>query len=180
MKNASKVRNCFVSYHHERVQKYASKLRNRIVDMRVSDFSLKADISHLTDESIYKVVREKIRNCAVTIVLIGERTRHRKWIDWELWASLRAYNKTYDLYKSFKPNGLLGIYLPTGYHSIPDRFKDNMRSGFAVSMKWENIDRDFESKVNYAFWSRTKLRHKIKNDRERLDCNYLDFLGFRI
>ena len=174
------TRNCFVSYHHENDQKYISKLRNIISQMKVADYSLKDDIGHLTDDTIYKKVREKMRTCSVTIVLIGERTGHRKWIDWEIWASLRSYNHPYDTFKSFKPNGLLGIFLPTYTHSIPDRLKDNMDSGYAVSMKWENLEMDFESKVNYAYWSRTNIDYKINNSRERKNSDDWDLFGLRI
>jgi hypothetical protein len=71
-----KIRNCFVSYHHKRDQKYISKLRKVITQMKVTDYSLKDDIGHLTDDKIYKKVREKMRSCSVTVVLIGERTGH--------------------------------------------------------------------------------------------------------
>lgn len=175
-----KTRNCFVSYHHENDQKYISKLRIVISGMKVADYSLKDDIGHLTDETIYKKVREKMRNCSVTVILIGERTGHRKWIDWEIWASLRGYNHPTDSYKSFKPNGLLAIFLPGGNHSIPERLQDNISSGYAVSMKWENLERDFESKVNYAYWNRTNVDYKIKNGRERLSEDYWNILGFKI
>lgn len=175
-----KIRNCFVSYHHDNDQKYLAKLRKTITNMRVADYSLKDDIGHLTDETIYKKVREKMRNCSVTVVLVGSRTGHRKWIDWEIWASLRGYTHPYDPYKSFKPNGLLGIFLPVESHSVPNRLQDNIDSGFAVSMKWENFERDFESKVNYAYWNRTNVPRKIDNRRERMEEDYWDFLGFRI
>lgn len=148
--------------------------------MKVADYSLKDDLGHLTDETIYKKVREKMRRSSVTVVLIGERTGHRKWIDWEIWASLRGYTHPYDPYKSFKPNGLLGIFLPVESHSIPNRLQDNIDSGFAVSIKWENLERDFESKVNYTYWNRTNVPRKIDNSRERMEEDYWDFLGFRI
>lgn len=174
------IRNCFVSYHHEYDQKYLNKLRKIIGSMKVADYSLKNDIGDLTDETIYKKIREKMRNCSVTVVLIGERTGYRKWIDWEIWASLRGYNHPYDKLKTFKPNGILAIYLPTESHSIPDRLQDNIDSGYAVSMNWNNLERDFESKVNYAYWNRTNLTYKIDNRRERMENNYINFLGFRI
>jgi hypothetical protein len=47
-------------------------------------------------------------------------------------------------------------------------------------MKWENVERDFESKVDLAYWNRTNVDYKIDNTRERLDSNYMNFLGFRI
>ncbi len=174
------IRNCFVSYHHERDQKYLSKLRRIITGMKVADYSLKDDIGHLTDETIYKKVREKMRNCSVTVVLIGERTGHRKWIDWEIWASLRAYNHPYNPFLSFKPNGLLGIYLPVYNHSVPARLQDNIDSRYAVSMKWENLEKDFESKVNWAYSNRTNCTNRIDNSRGRSENNSWDFLGFKI
>jgi hypothetical protein len=47
-------------------------------------------------------------------------------------------------------------------------------------MKWENLERDFESKVNYAYWNRTNFARKIENGRERMDEDYWDLFGFRI
>jgi hypothetical protein len=175
-----KTRNCFVSYHHGRDQDYLHELREIISGVRVADYSLKDDISHLTEDTIYKKIREKMRNCSVTVVLIGERTGHRKWIDWEIWASLRGYNHPTDIYKSFKPNGLLAIYLPVSSHSVPPRLLDNINSGYAVSMNWKNIDKDFESKINYAYWNRTNNAYKIDNSRQRQGDNKVNFLGFKI
>lgn len=176
---ALSIRNCFVSYHHERDQKYLDKLRQAIGGMMVADYSLKDDIGHFTEDTIYKKIRGKMRSCSVTIALIGERTGHRKWIDWEIWASLRGYTHI-DPLKGFKPNGLLAIYLPVDSHSVPERLQDNIDSGYAVCMDWCNLERDFESKVNYAYWKRTNNAYKIDNRRERIDSNYLDFLGFKI
>lgn len=169
-----------MSYHHDNDWKYLSKLRQVVKSMKVSDYSLKNDIGHLTDETIYKKVRSKMRTCSVTVVLIGARTGYRKWIDWEIWSSLRAYNHPYDKKMSFKPNGLLAIYLPVENHSIPERLKDNIESGYVVSMKWKNLERDFESKVNYAYWKRNNAINKIRNSRERQSNDYLNILGFRI
>jgi hypothetical protein len=174
-----KIRNCFVSYHHANDQKYLAKLLKIVTNIKVADYSIKNNIGHLTDETIYKKVREKMRNCSVTVVLIGSRTGHRKWMDWEIWASFRSYTHPYEPLKSFKPNGLLAIFLPTDCLSVPDRLADNINSGYAVSMKWENFEIDFESKVNYTFWNRTNNAYKINNSRERENCNSINFLGFK-
>jgi hypothetical protein len=175
-----KTRNCFISYHHNNDQDYLTELRRVVKSMKVADHSLKDDIGHFTDETIYKKVRSKMRTCSVTIVLIGDRTGHRKWVDWEIWASLRGYKHPYDKSKSFKPNGLLAIFLPTNDHSIPRRLEDNIKSGYAVSMNWENLGRDFENKVNYAYGKRNNATRSIRNSRERMTEDYWNFLGFRI
>ena len=145
----------------------------------VSDFSLKEDISHCSDETIYKKIREKMRWCSVTIVLIGKRTGHRVWIDREIWASLRRYNHPYDPRKSFKPNGLLGIYLPEDSHSVPDRLQDNIDSKYAVTMHWDQIYKQLDKKINQAYQNREK-QYLIDNGREKLTKNYWDILGIRI
>jgi hypothetical protein len=121
-----------------------------------------------------------MRSCSVTFVLIGKRIGHRKWIGWEIWASLRGYTHPSDPNKSFKPNGLLGIFLPVESHSFPNRLQDKIDSGFAVNMKWENMVRDFESKVNYVYWNRTNVSRKIDNSRERMVEDYWDFSDFGI
>jgi len=177
---ALQSRNFFVSYHHDHDQAYVEELRQLKQGMKVADYSLKEDISEYTDEQIYKVIRNKMRACSVTIVLIGERTGHRKWLDWELWASLRSYKNSKNPRRSFKPKGLLAIYLPTASHSVPKRLQANIDSGYAVSMKWKNIERDLEGRINYAIWKRDNASHEIKNNLERFDRNAFNFLGFRI
>ncbi len=174
------ARNFFVSYHHDYDQKYIRALRKVKQGMKVSDYSLKEDISEYTDDQIYKVIRDRMRTCSVTIVLIGEKTGHRKWIDWELWASLRGYKNSKNPKKTFKPKGLLAIYLPTVNHSVPKRLKANISSGYAVSMRWKNLERDLESKINYAIWKRENFNHEIKNNLPRRARNAINFLGFNI
>lgn len=160
-------RRCFISYHHENDEKYVLQLRDRLSDKLVIDYSLKEDISHMSDEVIYQEIREKMRNCSVTVVLIGDRTGERHWIDWEIWASLRAYRHPYDSLRSFKPNGLLGVFLPTSSPWIPDRLQDNIKSRYAQLMKWENFEQHFESKVTFAHWKRSNRQYLIDNSRPR-------------
>lgn len=173
------MKNCFLSYHHENDEHYVDELRKLCVGNYLIDYSLKYDISHLTDDTIYKKIRDKLRRSSVTIILIGERTGDRLWIDREIWASLRGYDHPYDWTRSFKPNGLLGIYLPEHTLCVPDRLQDNIDSGYAVTMKWRNVERDLEKKVELAAFNRSTKRHLIRNERVRMDDNYSRFLGFR-
>lgn len=71
-------------------------------------------------------------------------------------------------------------FFPNDTHFIRDRLKDNMESGYTVSMKWGNVKRGFESKVNYAYCNRTNVLYKIDNSRESKDRNYPNFLRFKI
>jgi hypothetical protein len=166
-------RNCFVSYHHERDQEYFNKLNAKLSGLHANDYSLHSDISHLETESIYRKVREKMRSCSVTIVLIGERTGHRKWIDWEIWGSLRSYSHSEPV-RSFRPSGLIGILLPVSSHSVPKRLIDNIYSGYAMCMRWEHIESDFEHMISLAHRFRTRFPHRIDNSRPRQRINVPD------
>jgi MTH538 TIR-like domain (DUF1863) len=166
------MRNCFICYHHDRDQDYLEELRANGAD-GIFDYSLKNDISDLMNETIYKKIRQKMYRCSVTIVLIGNRTGHRKWIDWELWASLRPYKHPTDLTKNFIPNGLVGVYLPGYSHSVPDRLQDNIDSEYAVMIDWEDIDRDLENAVKKAYQNRMFFSKRIDNSRQQMTKNYL-------
>lgn len=177
---SSRARNCFLSYHHDDDQQFTHELRDRIRRMRVSDYSLKEDISHLDEDLIYRLVREKMRRCSVTVVLIGARTGHRKWVDWEMWSSLRSYRNTREPHRSFRPNGLLGIYLPTKRHSIPPRLQDNLESGYATCIEWKEVPRHLEKAVNLAYDHRFSRAEFIVNNRPLLDRDYFDLMGLRL
>lgn len=113
----------------------------------------------MTDDEILAAIRqEHLKDSTVTIVLIGSETANRKWIDWEIYSSLRPYG-------SRSRNGLLGIYLPTAGET-PARLQDNIDSGYAVTMEWENISWQLESKIDEAFNNRGKS-DLVRNSRKR-------------
>jgi hypothetical protein len=165
-------RNCFVSYHHEQDQEFVEILKTMVDDLNISDRSLHSDISHLEEDTIYKRVREKMRSCSTTLILVGQKTGHRKWVDWEIWSALRSYSHPDEPSKSFKPHGLIAIFLPTDRHSIPNRLRDNIVSGYAVCIKWENIEQDFHPALELAYHNRTRHTHRIDNTRKRQRMNY--------
>lgn len=117
------MRNVFVSYAHRLDQSSADEFRLKFGNERTvfSDRSLSnKDLGHLSDETIKdRYIRPKIRSSSVTIVLIGEETAGRWWIDWELYYSLL---KT----KGNDRNGILGINIPYKKKWIPKRLEDNM------------------------------------------------------
>lgn len=78
-------------------------------------------------EYIISAIRERyIRDTSVTIVLIGQCTHSRKYVDWEIKSSLRQPTNGI-------PNGLLGLAVPPPkdflgnpiWHNLPDRFSKN-------------------------------------------------------
>ena len=154
----------FVSYHHSNDQKKADYLRTKYGDNNtLLDSSLYEAYECSSDDKILAAIRQNhLKDSTVTIVLIGSETANRKWIDWEICASLRPYG-------SRSLNGLLGIYLPTAGET-PARLQDNIDSGYAVTMKWENISWQLQSKIDEAYKNREKI-DLLRNARKRRDRN---------
>ncbi len=154
----------FVSYHHENDQSKATHLRDTYgEDNTLIDRSLADAYDDKTDDEILALIRTNhLKDSTVTIVLIGSETANRKWVDWEIYASLRPYG-------SRTRNGLLAIYLPTA-GTTPARLQDNLDSGYAVSMNWGNISWQLESKIQEAFDNRSKS-DLVRNSRARRQRN---------
>lgn len=154
----------FVSYHHANDQAKADYLRTEYGENNtLLDRSLNEAYEDMTDDEILAAIRtEHLKDSTVTIVLIGSETANRKWVDWEIYASLRPYGKR-------SRNGLLGIYLPTAGET-PARLQDNIDSGYAVTMKWENISWQLESKIEEAYNNRNKS-DLVRNSRKRRERN---------
>lgn len=82
----------FISYHHSSDQEYKDLLvqfgkNNSIfIDQSVDT----GDISDsLSDEQIRRSIRDNyLRDSTVTIVLVGQETKRRKHVDWEIYSSM--------------------------------------------------------------------------------------------
>ena len=90
-------------------------------------------------------------------MLIGEKSHERKYLDWEIKATLD------------KCHGLVGIVLPkhsknpNGEIIVPDRFLDNVRSGYAAWAHWQNLTKHELTKlINVAV---SKSKFQIDNSR---------------
>ncbi len=153
----------FVSYHHANDQSRANHLRDTYgSDNTLIDRSLADSYDNKTDDEILALIRkDHLKDSTVTIVLIGSETSKRKWVDWEIYSSLRPYGDR-------SRNGLLGIYLPTA-GDTPARLQDNIDSDYAVTMKWENISWQLSSKIDEAFNNRFSGKHD--NTRKRRERN---------
>lgn len=125
------MRNVFVSYAHRLDQKQADDFRMKFggTGMVFSDRSLEnMDLGNLSDDTIKNnYIRPKIKNSSVTIILIGEETGGRWWVDWEIYYSLLHTQGN-------ARNGLLGIRLPYKKHFIPKRLEQNLNMGLIIDM----------------------------------------------
>lgn len=132
----STKRKIFVSYHHGGDQWYYNQFSTLFHDQyeAVFDNSIERMIDSDNVDYVMQRIRDKhISGTSCTVLLIGEQTHERKYIDWEIKATLE------------KQHGLVGIVLPShqktfdGKIIVPDRFYDNFTSGFASWEYWGNL-----------------------------------------
>lgn len=88
------VHRVFLSYHHANDQWAKEHIVNMNEQFRIFvDYSVNSgdiDDEFLSDEQIRIRVRDEyLRDSSVTVVLVGEETRNRKHVDWELYSSMR-------------------------------------------------------------------------------------------
>jgi MTH538 TIR-like domain (DUF1863) len=129
-------RKLFVSYHHDRDQEYYDHFSSVFCGSfeLATDRSLARRIGSESAEYVMRRIREDyLTGSSVTVVLCGEQTPWRKYVDWEICASLN------------QQMGLVGINLPTnpvrtdGTCIVPDRLRDNIVSGYAVWASWNGM-----------------------------------------
>lgn len=99
----------FISYHHKNDQWAKEELLkiNKIYEIFIDGSVQIGDIdeSH-SDEEIREIIRDEyLKDTTVTILLVGEETKNRKHIDWELYSSMHDG-------KINKKSGILVIQLP--------------------------------------------------------------------
>lgn len=135
--------NVFISYHYEQdfadKEQFVQMMGNHIVDKSVNIGDIVSD-SRPTEATLQRIREDHIADASVTIVLIGRCTWKRKYVDWEIGASLRD--------TATNPRcGLLGILLPShpnygeeryDSHLIPPRLSDNCNGNnpFACIYDW--------------------------------------------
>ena len=94
----------FVSYQHSRDQEYYDEFCRIFHDTHeaVFDNSLERRIDSDNVDYVIRRIRENcITGTSCTVVLVGAETWGRKYVDWEIQATLE------------KGHGLIGAYLPT-------------------------------------------------------------------
>lgn len=144
-------RKCFVSYHQDDL---------KAVDAFIDRFGPKNFIKRGI------TLPEEVIDSTVTIVLVGLCTWSRRFVDWEIQASLRQP-------ASELPNGLIGILLDrTTRPPLPPRFKVNRDSGYARYHYYPDSTSSLEEWIEDAYFARQERSRLIKNPRERFLSNY--------
>jgi hypothetical protein len=134
---STKRRKIFVSYHHGEDQWFYDEFSRLFHDAweTVFDNSLERRIDSDNTTYVMQRIRDQyITGTSCTILLIGGQTHLRKYVDWEIKATLA------------KEHGILGIVLPSylrnieGKIIVPDRFHFNVLTGYARYIFWENLN----------------------------------------
>jgi len=107
-------------------------------------------------------IRENyISGSSCTIVLVGKDTWGRKYVDWEIKATLE------------KEHGLIGVQLPTASVSadkkvtVPGRLYDNIKTAYAVWTNWQNITAGVVTCTQLIEQANVRDKKLINNSRER-------------
>ena len=133
-------RKIFVSYRHGHDQWFYNEFSRIFGDTYdvISDNSLDRAIDSDDTDYVLRRIRENyITGSSCTIVLCGSETPNRKYVDWEIKATLD------------KEHGLIGVNLPTSITApqggviVPDRLYDNIQSGYAVWIDWVSLTSEF-------------------------------------
>ena len=187
----------FISYHHANDQYYKKCLVNmgKYYEIFIDRSVDTGEISdNLTDQAIREKIRDEyLRDSTVTVVLVGEKTKRRKHVDWEIYSSMIDG-------KINKKSGILVVNLPStetdcsirvahsgekqaaypdihGWETITSRTELELRYPCMPDRIIDNLVK-LEAKVSVSNWSRiennqTALRFLIDaafND--RATCEY--------
>jgi len=168
----------FISYHHDdqdRVNEFIDTFdyERRVFITRALGVGMADDIIDNTDtDYVMRRIRELyLKDSTVTIVLIGKCTWARRYVDWEIQASLRHG-------ETVTPNGLLGIVLPSAGKkpTPPDRLYKNLKSensdeGYAQWFWYPQRKDTLTNWIEDAFQARTSRANFIVNPRDRFKYN---------
>ena len=133
MHNKHKV---FISYHHGNDQSYKEELLKLNYDKNIF-IDKSVDTGGIDENLPAQKIREKIRDdylqdSTVTIVLVGQETKHRKHVDWEIYSSM------YDGQVN-KRSGIFVINLPTIKEPFMHTSHDNEKVWYQNNLKWTSF-----------------------------------------
>lgn len=153
-------RKIFISYHHGGDQAYYDACTKTFSDTYDIFYDKSLTRAYNSDDDDYvrwAIGQNDITGSSCTIVLCGENTHTRKYVDWEI------------KYTLDKKHGLIGLWLPTlpllanNGTQKPDRLQDNVDSGYAKWVKWGELTvDDWKATIETSVAANVGL---IKNDR---------------
>jgi len=182
-------RNVFISsFHNDRAEVDAfiyqwATLQKVFTPKALCTFDNDDFIRSDNPEYVMSEIRRKyIGDASVTILLMGRCTHSRRYVDWEIKASLRRGESL--------PNGLLAYVLPSAmppmvygvdwihlaWPKVPERFGANwnyylQQNCYARYYTMPDSAEALRQHIELAFWDRTNRAHLIKNDSDMMGYN---------
>lgn len=170
-------RKVFISYHHDdqrEVDEFIDRFAYRegvFIPKMLGTGGIENDLINSTNPVyVMSQIRQRyLQDSTVTIVLVGSCTHSRRYVDWELKASLTQ--------GSYTPNGVMGIILPSqgSNADVPPRLNDNWNHGNAncYAKYWIYPQSGYElaTLIEDAFDARTSRCHLISNSQTMMKYN---------
>lgn len=168
-------RKVFISYYHgdqEAVNKFIRDFGDVFIPKTVGVKDGDFDFDSNDPQYIMRKIREqKLEDSTVTIVLVGSCTHSRRYVDWEVKASLQQGQSL--------PNGLIAINLPyMGMKgALPPRvaanreFDGTTESGYARYYPYPTSKDDLRRWIEDAYNARTTRANLIHNSNEMMKYN---------
>ena len=171
-------RKVFISYCHldqEEAETFVAKWRNVFTARALGMAFDNAMINSNNPVYVMSRIRaDYLGDSSVTVVLVGTCTHSRRYVDWELKASLQRGDST--------PNGVVAFLLPSAhnhngqqYPYLPDRLADNYRyldnTTYARYWFMPETEAAMRQCIETAYQSRTTLGDAIVNPNEMMKYN---------
>lgn len=151
-------RSLFVSFHHGGDRAYYDAFSKLFADTYdvIQDNSVERMIESDDAEYVIRKIREEfITGSSCTVVLCGADTPNRKFVDWEIKATLD------------KEHGLVAVQLPSNPNFlVPERLMDNVTSGYAIWTNWQQLTANPMLLTNVIEQANAKSKSLIRNQRE--------------
>lgn len=152
----------FISYHHRNDQDYKESLINWsesndiFIDASVDTGDIDEDLS---DDSIRQKIRDEyLKDSSITILLVGQETKNRKHVDWEIYSSM------YDGQVN-KKSGVLVINLPstgcTGYNAAHGETEKTVL--YPYESDWVTITSRIEYEQRYPYMPSRIIDNLLQN-----------------
>ena len=159
-------RRVFISFHHGGDQQVVDAFSQQFADSYevFTDRSLERAANSDDVDYLARVCREAIDGTSVTIVMLGEQTGCRKFVDWEIQYTLE------------REHGLLGILRPgltLAAACVPPRLAENSY-GAAGGRQYAALHGYPSSPMELRIWieaAATEQKWKIENSRAKMGRN---------
>jgi len=172
---AATRRKCFVSYYgrdRDEVKQFLKDFGDVFIAKEIGVTDADDFIDSLDPEYVMGRIRaEHLEDSTVTLLMLGTCTHSRRYIDWELKASLRR--------GAYTPNGLVAIKLPSTGRTVhaPDRFMDNWNredeaKGYAMFRGYPGTKADLRGWIESAYGRRETHAHLINNAQAMFRYNH--------